>query len=150
MCLSGWKRLHRFLYLWLFSYFPLSGNFRTSWKYDWFFFRVFHDLSIQLLNKCDSTDENSTYRLIARHMKGWNGESCFRMINLLDLEITPKNSQLITHPSFQHALSAFWKGDFDSQKYQRSSYSSLALRVSTCFSFWYIFQRMWTWYFLQK
>lgn len=83
---------------------------------------MFHDLSVQLLDECYSVNQDTTDHLIARHMEGWNKESCFRIMNLLDLKVNPENSQLITHSSFQDVLSYFWNGDLDIENAQFKSF----------------------------
>lgn len=93
-------------------------------------FRVFHDLSIQLLNECYNADEETTYRLITQRMQYW-GESCFRIMNLLDLQVEPENSELITHSSFQDVLSSFWNGDLDTRNSQVKLFYLRPLLVRT-------------------
>ena len=83
-----------------------------------FFFRLFHDLSVQLLNELYQTNEDTTYQLVVQHMGNWRHESCFRVMNLLDLRSNPGNSELITHSSFQAALNTFWNGDLDTANIQ--------------------------------
>ena len=83
---------------------------------------MFHDLSVQLLDECYSVNQDTTYHLIANNMEGWNNESCFRIMNLLDLKVNPENSQLITHSSFQDVLSSFWNGDLDIENAQFKSF----------------------------
>ena len=92
-------------------------------------FRVFHDLSIQLLNECYNADEETTYRLITQRMQYW-GESCFRIMNLLDLQNNQVNSELITHPSFQDALGTLWNGDLNIGNSEAKPYYSSPWLVS--------------------
>ena len=129
-----------------------------TWKHQNFleislmFFRVFHDLSIQLLNECYGGNGYTTHHLISRHMKDWNKESCFRIMNLLDLNINPENSQLITHPSFQDLLSSFWNGDLDIENPHVKSNNSSPWLVSAFSFLMYISEKvnLFLTYFLRK
>ena len=100
-------------------------------KISLFFFRKFHDLSLQLLNECYRADKYATNRLISVHIYGWQYGSCFRIMTLLDSQVIPANSELITHSSFQDILSCFWNGDLDIENSQAISYYSSPWLVST-------------------
>lgn len=92
---------------------------------------MFSNLSIQLLNECHRTNEDATYRLVSCYMEEWGGESCFRIMNLLDLQVEPENSELITHSSFQDVLSSFWNGDLDTRNSQVKLFYLRPLLVRT-------------------
>ena len=78
-----------------------------------FYFRVFHDLALQLLNECYRNSEVYTYCLIARESEKWNDQSCFKMMVLLESTVEPENSEFIAHNSCQDVLHSFWNGDLD-------------------------------------
>ena len=44
-------------------------------------------------------------------------------MTLLDSQVNPANSELITHSSFQDILSYFWNGDLDIENFQVMSHS---------------------------
>ena len=78
-----------------------------------FYFRVFHDLALQLLNECYRNSEVYTYCLITRDLENWNDQSCFKMMVLLESTVEPENSEFIAHNSCQDVLHSFWNGGLD-------------------------------------
>lgn len=119
---------------------------------------------MQQLNECYHTRKSAAFRLITKCSLNWGQESCYRIMNLLDLQFNPENTsdlqfspekcELITHPLFQNVLPYFWSGPLriESISSKDNSFYSRPWLVSSLY-FWCICQRMsnWVWHaFLTK
>lgn len=77
---------------------------------------------MQLLNECYHASKQTALNIIAKNTLDWGKESCYRIMNLLDLqdnlentsdlEFSPEKCEFINHSSFQSLLPYFWSGPF--------------------------------------